>query len=410
MSRPAGGSAFQHRDFRFFWLATLVEALAMNMRAVAIGWQVYDITGDPLDLGLIGLCEFLPLLLLALPAGHLADRLPRRALFASMLCVDALVAIALLALSASDPTSVLPYFALALGTGVASSLGAPAARAMTPTLIPVETLPSAMALNSTGWQSAIVAGPALGGLLFLVSPELVYGVAAWFSLLAAGCVLVVRERYRDERIPEPVSLSSLFAGVRLIRRTPVLLGAISLDLFAVFLGGAIALTPVFAADILDVGPFGLGVLRSAPAVGAIVAGVLLARRPVARHAGRTLLVAVAGFGVAMTTFGLSKQMWLSVIALAAAGGFDMVSVILRATILPLVTPDALRGRVNAVEMVFISGSNELGAFESGVAAALLGAVPAVVLGGLATIGIVLLWPRFFPALARVDRLEELEPT
>lgn len=410
MSRPEGGSAFSHRDFRFFWLATLVEALAMSMRAVAIGWQVYDITGDPLDLGLIGLFEFLPLLLLALPAGHLADRLPRRVLFASMLCVDALVALALLGLSASDPTSVLPFFALALGTGVASALGAPAARAMTPTLIPVETLPSAMALNSTGWQSAIVAGPALGGLLLTLSPELVYGVAAGLSLSAAGCMLVVRERYGDERLPERVSLRSLLAGVRLIRRTPVLLGAISLDLFAVFLGGAVALTPVFAADILDVGKVGLGLLRAAPAVGAILAGAALARWPVRRRAGRTLLVVVGGFGVAMTTFGLSKQMWLSLVALAAAGAFDMVSVVLRATILPLVTPDALRGRVNAVEMVFISGSNELGAFESGVAAALLGAVPAVVIGGVATVGLVLLWPRLFPALAHVDRLEELRPT
>jgi MFS family permease len=409
VSRPGGGNAFQHRDFRFFWLATLLEALAMSMRAVAIGWQVYDITGDPLDLGLIGLCEFLPLLLLALPAGHLADRLPRRVLFASMLCVDALVALALLALSASNPTSVLPFFALALGTGVASALGAPAARAMTPTLIPVETLPSAMALNSTGWQSAIVAGPALGGLLLALSPELVYGVAAGLSLSAAGCMLFVRERFGDERLPERVSLRSLLAGVQLIRRTPVLLGAISLDLFAVFLGGAVALTPVFAADILDVGKVGLGLLRAAPAVGAILAGAALARWPVRRRAGRTLLVVVGGFGVAMTTFGLSRQMWLSLVALAAAGAFDMVSVVLRATILPLVTPDALRGRVNAVEMVFISGSNELGAFESGVAAALIGAAPAVVLGGVATVGIVLLWPRLFPALARVDRLEELRP-
>lgn len=408
--RPGRGhGAFRYRDFRLFWASSLLESLALNMAAVAIGWQVYAITGDPFDLGLIGLAEFLPLLLFALPAGHLADRLPRRALFAVALGVDAAVLLGLLALSASGPSSVSPYVALAFCTGIASAIGAPAARSMTPTLIPADTLPSAMALWSTGWQSAVVAGPALGGLLFAVDPELVYAVAAGLSAAAVVCVVFMRERYRDPSLPEPVSLQSLLAGVRLIRRTPVLLGAISLDLFAVFLGGAVALAPVFAKDILHVGPVGLGLLRSAPAVGAIVAGAILARRPVARRAGPTLLIAVAGFGAAMIVFGLSRAMWLSLVMLAAAGAFDMVSVVLRATILPLVTPDELRGRVNAVEMVFISGSNELGAFESGVAAALLGAVPAVVLGGAATLAVALAWTRLFPRLARVDRLEELHP-
>lgn len=407
MSRRRG--AFEHRDFRFFWLAVGLEAVAMTMMQVAIGWQVYEITGDPLDLGLIGLAEFLPLLVLALPAGQMADRLPRRALVGLMLGIDAAVALALLWLTSAEPSSASPYFALAVCTGVASGLGAPASRAMTPTLIPAESLPSAMALNSTGWQLAIVAGPALGGLLFSVSAELVYGVAAGLSLGAAACIAFVRERYRDPFVPDRITLGSLLAGVRLIRRTPVLFGAISLDLFAVLLGGAVALAPVFAKDILHVGPVGLGLLRSAPAAGAIVAGALLSRRPIGRRVGPTLLVVVAGFGASMVVFGLSRAMWLSLLSLAAAGAFDMVSVVLRATILPLVTPDPLRGRVNAVEMVFISGSNELGAFESGVAAALLGAVPAVVIGGAATVAIVLLWTRLFPALARVDRLDELKP-
>lgn len=407
MSRRRG--AFEHRDFRFFWLAVGLEAVAMTMMQVAIGWQVYEITGDPLDLGLIGLAEFLPLLVLALPAGQMADRLPRRALVGLMLGIDAAVALALLWLTSVEPSSASPYFALAVCTGVASGLGAPASRAMTPTLIPAESLPSAMALNSTGWQLAIVAGPALGGLLFSVSAELVYGVAAGLSLGAAACIAFVRERYRDPFVPDRITLGSLLAGVRLIRRTPVLFGAISLDLFAVLLGGAVALAPVFAKDILHVGPVGLGLLRSAPAAGAIVAGALLSRRPIGRRVGPTLLVVVAGFGASMVVFGLSRAMWLSLLSLAAAGAFDMVSVVLRSTILPLVTPDPLRGRVNAVEMVFISGSNELGAFESGVAAALLGAVPAVVIGGAATVAIVLLWTRLFPALARVDRLDELKP-
>jgi MFS family permease len=408
---PRGGrGAFRERDFRLYWLAVLVEAVAMTMMQVAIGWQVYDITGDPLDLGLIGLLEFLPLLLLALPAGQMADRFPRRLLVGLMLGIDAAVAVSLLLLSASGPSSVWPYFALALCTGTASGLGAPASRAMTPTLIPAEALPSAMALNSTGWQSATVVGPALGGLLFTVSAELAYGVAAVLSVVAAVCIALVRERYRDPFVPERVTLRTVLAGVAHIRRTPVLLGAISLDLFAVLLGGAVALTPVFAKDVLDAGPVGLGLLRSAPAVGAIVAGVVLARRPITRRIGPTLLVVVGGFGASMAAFGLSRQLWLSLLALAAAGAFDMVSVVLRGLILPLVTPDALRGRVNAVEMVFISGSNELGAFESGVAAALIGAVPAVVLGGAATIVLVLLWPRLFPALARADRIEDLQPT
>jgi MFS family permease len=409
VSRPAGGTVFRHRDFKLFWLASVLEALALNMAAVAIGWQVYAITGDPFDLGLIGLAEFLPLPLLALPAGHLADRLPRRALFAVALGVNAAVALGLLVLSASGPTAVWPYFALALCSGIGAAIGAPAGRSITPTLIPAETLPSAMAVSSTGWQSAVVAGPAIGGLLFGVSPELVYGLAAALSIAAVACVALVRERYRSEVLPEALSLASVLAGIRLIRRTPVLLGAISLDLFAVLLGGAVALAPVFAKDILHVGPAGLGLLRSAPAVGAIMAGVLLSRRPVTRRAGPTLLVVVAGFGASMIVFGFSRTMWLSLLALGAAGAFDMVSVVLRKTILPLVTPDEVRGRVNAVEMVFISASNELGAFESGVAAALAGAVPAVVIGGVATIVVALVWSRVFPVLARVDHLEELTP-
>ena len=257
-------------------------------------------------------------------------------------------------------------------------------------------------------QFAVIAGPALGGLLFSIEPELVYAVGCVLIVAALGCALAIRAA----RIPagaEAPSLDSVLAGVRLVRRTPVLLGAISLDLFAVLFGGAVALLPVFAKDVLDVGPTGLGVLRSAPAVGALLAGLWLARRPIERYAGRTLLLVVAAFGVSMVVFGLSSSLWLSILALGASGAVDMASMVLRATIVPLVTPDALRGRVNAVEMVFISASNELGAFESGVAAALVGAVPAVVIGGVATIAVALLWRRFFPELAGVDRLDELRP-
>jgi predicted MFS family arabinose efflux permease len=369
---------------------------------------VYAISGRPLDLGLIGLAEFLPLPLLALPAGHLADRLPRRSLFAVSVGLDAMVAIGLLVYTLAGPNAVWPFYVLALGTGVASAIGAPPSRALTPSLVPGEILPSAMAVRSGGFQIAAIAGPALGGVLFSVRPEVVYGVSAGLSVVSLACVLALRAG-RERASEEAPDLDSVLAGVRLIRRTPVMLGAISLDLFAVLFGGAVALLPVFAKDILHVGPAGLGVLRSAPAVGALVGALLLARRPIDRFAGRKLLGVVAAFGISIVVFGLSRSLWLSLLALAVGGGVDLVSVVLRATILPLVTPDELRGRVNAVEMVFISASNELGAFESGVAAALIGAVPAVVVGGIVTVVIAAAWTRFFPALAGVDRLDDLRP-
>ncbi len=378
------------------------------MSFVAIGWQVYEIHGDPLDLGLVGLAMFVPLPLLALPAGHLADRYPRRTILAISVAVDAAVAVGLLAVTKSGADETWPFFVLAFGTGVASAVGAPAGRAMTPSLVPQEILVRALAQRSVAFQLSVIVAPALGGLLFAIQPELVYIASVGFSLLALLAVLALRSG-REGVGGESPGLASLLGGVRLVRRTPVLFGAISLDLFAVLFGGAVALLPVFAKDILEVGPAGLGVLRAAPAVGALLAAIILVRRPIHRHAGGTLLTVVALYGVTMLVFGLSETMWLSLLALAAGGAVDMVSMVLRQTILPLVTPDELRGRVNAVEMVFISASNELGAFESGVAAALVGAVPAVVIGGVLTIGVAVAWTRFFPDLRRVDRLDELRP-
>jgi hypothetical protein len=404
----ASGSPFRYRDFALFWVAFVATGFAMQMATVAIGWQVYEISGDPLDLGLIGLAEFVPLLLLAIPAGNLADRVARRTLYAFMVLVDIVVAVALLGVTVAAPTQVWPYFLLAFLTGAGSAVGAPAGRALTPSLVPQALLVKALAQRSIAFQLSMVGGPAAGGVLFAIRPELVYVVAAALSLAALGCVLALRHG----RAPAAVGaagLEEVLAGVRLIRRTKVLFGAISLDLFAVLLGGAVALLPVFAKDILEVGPTGLGFLRTAPALGSFTAALLLARRPISRRAGPVLFVAVSGFGACMVVFGLSREMWLSMVALSLAGAFDLVSVVLRSTILPLVTPDELRGRVNAVEMVFISASNELGAFESGLAAALIGAVPAVVLGGAATIAIAAIWWKLFPALARVDRLDELRP-
>ena len=278
---------------------------------------------------------------------------------------------------------VWPFFALAFLTGVASAFGAPAGRALTPSLVPQEILVSALAQRSIAFQISHVVGPRDRGHPFRNQPELVYAVSAALSLIALGCVLALRSG-REPAAEGAVGMDEVLAGVRLIRRTNVLFGAISLDLFAVLLGGAVALLPIFAKDILEVGPTGLGFLRTAPAIGAFIAALAIARRPIRRRAGPTMFLVVAGFGACMVVFGLSRAMWLSMLALALGGAFDMVSVVLRSTILPLVTPDELRGRVNAVEMVFISGSNELGAFESGAAAALIGAVPAVVFGGLAT--------------------------
>ena len=408
MARSHGQSPLHHRDFVLFLVATIATAVAIEMSFVAVGWQVYSISGNPLYLGLVGLAMFIPLPLLALPAGHRADRSPRRTVLAVSLAIDAVVAAGLLAVTRSGTGHIWPFFALAFLTGVASAVGAPAGRALTPSLVPLEILPRALAQRSIAWQAAVIGGPALGGLLFAIQPELVYGVATVLSLVALVAALALHSG-RDGAGAGSPDLASVLAGVRLVRRTPVLLGAISLDLFAVLFGGAVALLPVFAKDVLDVGPAGLGLLRSAPAVGALGAAIMLSRRPVQERAGRTLLTVVALYGVTIVVFGLSTTMWLSLLALAAGGAVDMVSVVLRQTILPLVTPDDLRGRVNAVEMVFISASNELGAFESGVAAALVGAVPAVLIGGVATICVAIAWSRLFPSLARVDRLDELRP-
>ncbi len=399
----------QQRDFSLFWIGILATGFAAQMMAVAVGWQVYAIHENPLDLGLIGLAEFLPLPLLALPAGHVADRLPRRLVFAAAIVLDGLIAGGLLVVTLAGANSLWPFLLLALAAGSAAALGWPASRSMPPTLVSADLLASALALRGIAFQSATIIGPAVGGLLFVVRAELVYVVACALFVAALICVLGVNER-TEERLLEPaMSREALFAGLRFVRRTPVLFGAITLDLFAVLFGGAMALLPLFAKSILDVGPVGLGILRSSPAVGALTAGVLLAHRPIRGHAGRTLLFVVAIFGASMIVFGLSKSFPLSVAALAVAGFADMFSMNIRSMTVALATPDELRGRVNAVEMVFISGSNELGAFESGIAAALIGAVPAVVLGGVATIAIAALWWRFFPDLRRVDRLELLRP-
>ncbi len=406
------GPALGERDFALLWLGLLGMGISMQMLEVAIGWEVYTNSRSALDLGLIGLAEFVPMFVLALPAGHLADRLPRRLLVIVSLLLSAAVAGGLVLVSSAGVRSVWPFLTLALGAGTATSIGTPAARALPTTLVPSELLESAMTLRSVATQGAQVIGPALGGLLYPLSPGFVYGVAAGMCLLAAASVTAMRRSQAADAAPETGSapgLSSVLAGISFVGHTQILLGAILLDLLAVLFGGAVALLPLFARSILHVGPTGLGVLRSAPAIGALLAAAMLTRRPLGRRAGRTLLAAVSAFGASMIVFGLSRSFWLSLLALAVSGFVDMFSMNIRATTVALATPNRLRGRVLAVEMVFISASNQLGAFESGVAAFLLGAVPAVVLGGALTVAIALSWSRLFPALAGVDRLRDLEP-
>jgi MFS family permease len=407
-------------DFRRWWLAVLAMGIGLQMLEVAIGWQVYALHRSALDLGWIGLAEFVPLFVLALPAGHLADRLPRRLVFGAALVLGAGVAAGLAALSASGQTSVVPYLGLAVGSGVVTALGTPAARAMAPTLVPAAMLPNAMTLRTVASQTGQVLGPALGGVLYAGSPVLVYLLAAGMCLIAAGCVVTVRPpapagaagpAVASSAVadPEPPGLERVLEGLRFVRRTPILLGAILLDLVAVLFGGAVALLPVFARSILHVGPAGLGVLRAAPAVGALAAALVITRWPIGRRAGRTLLTVVAVYGIAIIVFGLSRIFLLSAVALAVSGFADLFNMNIRTTIVALATPDRLRGRVAAVEMVFVSASNQLGAFESGVAAFLVGTVPAVIGGGVITVLIAVSWRRFFPGLARVDRFRDVMP-
>jgi MFS family permease len=388
----------------------LTSGLATQMAAVAVGWQVYSIHHKAFDLGLIGLAEFAPVPLLALPTGQLADRLSRTRLVAISTVAEAGVVALLLVVTIGGAHQLWQFVALAAATGAAAQFGQPAARSLTPQIVPPDLLTGAIALRSIAGQAATIGGPAVGGLLFAIDPEAVYATATGLLIVAAATVALMRSGKAIEQTAgaEP-ALRNLLGGISFIRSTPVMLGAISLDLFAVLFGGAVALLPLYAKSILHTGPFGLGVLRSSIAVGALLAGVMLARKPLRRSAGSTLLLVVAAYGVCMVVFGLSHWFLLSAIALGVSGFVDMISMNIRSMIAAVATPNRLRGRVTAVEGVFIGASNELGAFESGVAAALLGAVPAVVAGGAITIGLAAVWRFVFPALAKVDQMQELAP-
>jgi len=397
--------ALRLRPFALLWTASLTNGLAAQMIVVAIGWQVYHLHNDPLDLGLVGLAEFLPLLVLALPAGALADRASRRLIAIVAGAIHICIAGALLVITISGVTSIWPYLGVGVLAGTMSAIGSPATRALTPELVPGELLQGAIALRNVAGQIGVVVGPALGGIIFAVKPSAVYVIAgALLTVSLAAYIGLPRTRTRTD---EPVNWENLVAGIRFIGRTRVILGVILLDLFGVLLGDPIALAPAFA-DILGVGPVGLGALRTATSIGALLAAFLIARRSPRWPAGAAMLAVVAIFGVSTIVFGLSKSLPLSLAALFVSGFVDMISVNIRATMLAILTPLRLQGRVNSVEWVFISASNELGAFEAGGMASLLGPVRAVVLGGGLMIGIAASWRRLFPELSRLGPLDELE--
>lgn len=396
-------AAFRHRDFTLFCAARFLSGVGVQMLNVAVGWLVYELTGSALALGLVGLASFLPVMSLALLTGHVADRLDRRRiLVAAYGTVAAVAGLVVLYLGAGG-RSVWPLFLAVAVMGSARAFANPASQALVPNLVPARDFGNAVAWNSSTWQTATIVGPALGGGLYVLGAATVFAAAA--IALALTSLLVTAVRHRSAPRPrEPVSWTSLLAGLSFIRSQQVMLGAISLDLVAVLLGGATALLPIFAEEILAVGPAGLGLMRSMPAVGAACMALFLACRPIRRHAGRRMLLAVAVFGLATMAFGLSTSVWLSLACLLVLGAADMVSVYVRQTLVQLGTPDAMRGRVAAVNTVFIGASNELGEFESGTLAALVGAVGAVVIGGAGSMAAAAFWAWRFPALRSRDAL------
>jgi MFS family permease len=405
----AGRIAFTHPDFVLFEIARFLIVTAVEMQAVAVGWQVYDITKRALDLGLVGLAQFLPGILLFLVSGHASDRFDRRKVLGACYAGYAVCSSLLLVLAVRSAHTVLPIYLVLILLGIVRSFNGTASRSILPQLVPEEHFSNAVAWNATTFQAATIIGPSLGGILYAVfrGPSAVYAVAVITAVGALISAFRIKTRPQTRR-REPMTLKTVFAGLHFIWREKLILGAISLDLFAVLLGGAVALLPVYAREILHTGPWGLGLLRTAPGVGAAVMAVALAHRPLRGRSGPILLWSVAGFGVCTILFGVSRSLILSLISLICLGAADMISVIIRATLTQLRTPDEMRGRVMAVDMVFIGTSNELGQFESGLTAQWFGAVPAVVLGGIGTLLVIALWAWIFPDLRRLGSLDALK--
>jgi MFS family permease len=390
--------------FTGYLTARAAATLAYQMASVAIGWQMYNLTGSPLDLGLVGLVQFIPSLLLALYVGHAADRYDRRIIVAIAQAAEAAALLCLAIFSFSGFIDRISLLLIVFLLGIARSFEYTTFQTLLPGLVNQTELPTAIAKNASVRQTAIIAGPVIGGFLYLAGSGVVYLAGCGLFCISSVIIARIHVQARTGVTREPATLTSLFAGISYIRSQPVLLGAISLDLFAVLLGGATALLPMFAHDVLDVGPWGLGVLRAAPAVGALTASLWLARKPLRHRVGKIMFTAVAGFGFATIVFALSTSIVLSCLALAVLGGTDMISVVIRAALVQMETPDEMRGRVSAVNAVFIGTSNEFGEFESGLTAAWFGLVPAVLLGGIGTLAVVGIWMYLFPQLLQRDRL------
>jgi len=395
--------AFRHGAFTLYWFARLLASFATQIVSVGVGWQIYDLTRDPFDLGLVGIVQFAPSLLLFLVTGAVADRFGRRMIMGLSAGLEGICALALLVLTLGGLESASPVFAILAVFGTARAFMGPASSSLIANLVPAEDFANAVAWNSTAWQVATIVGPVAGGLLYGLSAEAAYGVATVLMFAAAVfCFLIPKPRQRTES--EQPTVKALFAGFRYIWNEKIVLGAISMDLFAVLLGGAVALLPVYARDILELGPWGLGLLRSAPGIGALLVAVWLAGHPIRDHAGIIMFFFVGLFGVFTVAFGFSTIPVLSIIALAGLGAADMVSVYVRETLIQLWTPDRLRGRVNAVNMVFVGASNELGEFRAGTMAAFIGVVPAVVFGGVGAVVVAGTWAWLFPELRRARHL------
>ena len=404
-ARNAARIAFNYPGFVLFQLARFCIVVSSEMQSVAVGWQVYEITKRPLDLGLVGLAQFLPGILLFLVSGNVADRYDRRKLI--VLCYSGFAACSgmLFYIALRGTRSVYPIYVVSVLLGVVRSLNGPVNRAVLPQLVPEEHFPNAIAWASSIFQFATILGPSLGGIIYAAfrGPTAVYALA----IMAATAAVLATLQIKTQSSPRPreaISYNTILAGLHYIWSEKVILGSISLDLFAVLLGGSVALLPVYAREILQTGPWGLGLLRSAPGIGAAVMAILLAYKPLQRRAGMTMLWCVAGFGIATILFAVSRSLVVSLVALFFVGATDMVSVIVRATLIQVGTPDGMRGRVNAVDMVFIGASNELGQFESGLTAHWFGTVAAVVLGGVGTLLVTALWAWRFPELRKVDNL------
>jgi MFS family permease len=404
----AGRAAFTHPGFVLFQIARFLIVAAVEVQAVAVGWQVYEITKRPLDLGLVGLAQFLPGILLFPISGHASDRFPRRTVLSACYAGYGVCFALLLALAQRGLHSVNAIYVVLVVLGVVRSFNSTASRAILPQLVPEKHFPNAVAWNATTFQAATILGPSFGGILYAVArgPSVVYAVALVTAIGATISSFRIRPEVKA-RPREPMTSKTVFAGLHFIWTRKLILGAISLDLFAVLLGGAVALLPVYAREILHTGPWGLGLLRTAPGVGAALMAILLAHRPLRGPSGITLLWAVGGFGVFTIVFGFSRSLTLSLIALLLAGASDMISVIIRATLTQLATPDEMRGRVTAVDMIFIGTSNEFGQFESGVTAQWFGTVPAVILGGVGTLVVIVLWAWLFPELRHAGELHSI---